>query len=115
MSNDKPRMTLPGLVLVGAVVAVCLVGAYWLMHRGDAGAPQAGRSSPIPDVDISHDHVEIGVAYGTEKKRWMEWAVQEFAKTPEGANVKVTLIPKGSIEASHAIVAGDKTINVWSP
>ena len=59
--------------------------------------------------------VEIGIAYGTEKQRWLEWAVAEFAKTSEGKHINVNLIPMGSLEGAHAILGGDKRINVWSP
>jgi ABC-type Fe3+ transport system substrate-binding protein len=63
----------------------------------------------------SGDRVILGVAYGTEKQRWLEWAVREFASTPEGQRIQVDLIPFGSIEAAHAILDGDKRIAVWSP
>jgi ABC-type Fe3+ transport system substrate-binding protein len=59
--------------------------------------------------------IEIGLAYGTEKKKWLEWAVAEFAKTPEGKNVKIQLIPMGSVEGAHAVLQQDKRIHVWSP
>jgi hypothetical protein len=59
--------------------------------------------------------VTIGVAYGTEKERWLEWAAAEFAKTDAGKQITVNLIPMGSLEGAQAIVAGDKRINAWSP
>lgn len=59
--------------------------------------------------------VEIGIAFGTEKQKWLEWAVAEFAKTPEGKKVKVNLIPMGSLEGVEAILRKDKRIHVWSP
>lgn len=59
--------------------------------------------------------VEFGIAYGTEKKDWLEWAVAEFAKTENGKNIKVTLIPMGSVEGAQAILGQDKRIQVWSP
>src|SRR5262249_22547352 len=42
-------------------------------------------------------------------------AVQEFAKTSDGQKIKINLIPKGSQEGAQALLAGDKSINVWSP
>lgn len=59
--------------------------------------------------------VEIGIAYGTEKEKWLKWAVEEFAKTPEGKKVKINLIPMGSVEGGEAVLKQDKRINVWSP
>jgi ABC-type Fe3+ transport system substrate-binding protein len=64
---------------------------------------------------IPKKKVEIGIAYGTEKRKWLEWAVAEFAKTEEGKNIKVKLIPMGSIEGAKAVLAKDKRIHVWSP
>jgi len=59
--------------------------------------------------------VELGIAYGTEKERWLQWAVQEFAKTRDGKRIQVNLIPMGSLEGAHALLNGDQRIQVWSP
>jgi hypothetical protein len=59
--------------------------------------------------------VQIGVAYGTEKRTWLEWAVQEFAASRDGQLVHVNLIPMGSLESAQAIVDGDDRIHVWAP
>lgn len=59
--------------------------------------------------------VELGIAYGTEKETWLEWARQEFAKTPAGEGVRVRLLPMGSVESAQAILRGDPRIQVWSP
>jgi ABC-type Fe3+ transport system substrate-binding protein len=59
--------------------------------------------------------VTIGVAYGTEKKQWLERAVEQFRETPDGKRYGVKLIGMGSLEAAHAILKGDETIHVWSP
>jgi ABC-type Fe3+ transport system substrate-binding protein len=107
---DGPKLTWLGKVVVAAVVGLCFYGAYALYTRqSGAAVPGSGAQPAAGDV------VEIGVAYGTEKRRWMEWAAQEFARTQEGRGVKVTLIPLGSIEASQAILGGDKRIVAWAP
>jgi hypothetical protein len=59
--------------------------------------------------------IEIGIAYGTEKRTWLEWATQEFAATDAGRRIRVQLIPMGSLESAHAILDGDQRIHVWSP
>ncbi len=59
--------------------------------------------------------VEIGIAYGTEKQKWLKWAVDEFAKTDNGKKIKINLIPMGSIEGADAVLKQDKRIHVWSP
>jgi len=58
---------------------------------------------------------EIGIAYGTEKKRWLEWAASEFAKTRDGERIKVNLIPMGSLEGAQAVLGNDQRIHAWSP
>lgn len=59
--------------------------------------------------------VTLGVAYGTEKKQWLQWAVGEFAKTEAGKHITIKLIPMGSVEGAKAVLAQDKRIDVWSP
>ena len=59
--------------------------------------------------------VEIGIAYGTEKKNWLKWAVEEFKQTEAGKKVKINLIPMGSVAGAEAILKQDQRIQVWSP
>lgn len=59
--------------------------------------------------------VKLGIAYGTEKKKWLKWAVEEFAKTEAGKHVTIDLIPMGSVEGAKAVLGQDKRIHVWSP
>ncbi len=61
--------------------------------------------------------VEINIAYGTEKAKWLQAALREFEKTPAGARSHINLIGMGSVEGAHAILAGEKPtpIHVWSP
>ena len=39
------------------------------------------------------------MAYGTEKQRWLQSAVEQFAQSREGRGIRVELIPMGSIES----------------
>jgi Ca-activated chloride channel family protein len=59
--------------------------------------------------------IEVGIAYGTEKKAWLKWAVAEFAKTEASKNITINLIPMGSIEGAEAVLKQDQRIQVWSP
>jgi Ca-activated chloride channel family protein len=114
------------------VVWIVLAGVCWYIFGGKKPDPQpvgggpgsggtvASGAKPSPAPPPSGPVVEIGVAYGTEKKKWLEWAVGEFAQTEAGKQIKVQLIPMGSVEAGHAIAqnegrVGDKRIHVWSP
>ena len=118
-SSEPPKLTGLGKLAIIAFVAACAFGAYYLFssqHGGSKtpGQPDSSASSSSGGL-FSGSSVTIGVAYGTEKKNWLEWAVQEFAKTKDGKNITVNLIPMGSLEGAHAILEGDQRINAWSP
>lgn len=111
-STDGPKLTALGRIFVFVFIIACLAGAYYLfVGKKSLQSTKEAASSLLS----GGPPVEIGVAYGTEKQRWLEWAVSEFAKTPEGKHIKVNLIPMGSLEGAHAIISGDQRINVWSP
>jgi hypothetical protein len=117
MTSGKSSL-FPRIIIVLAIVG-CLYAAYYYLYRNKAGggapdsAPSGGGSSGSGAA--RGPAVEFGIAYGTEKKTWLEWAVQQFQTAPEGRNIKINLIPKGSLEGAQALVAGDKNINVWVP
>src|SRR5271165_1714498 len=105
---DEQRLKPLGKIVLFLFIIGCFAGAYYLFPK--KGAPSAG-AKPIDSGSSSSGGIfsrnvsaEIGVAYGTEKQRWLEWAVQEFAKTSEGKQIKVNLIPMGSIEGAHALL-----------
>jgi hypothetical protein len=122
--RDKPGLTILGKLVIAAFVAACGYGA-WLFLRpllgrvatgeaagsGASAAQGGGLLSRLGDAP----QAEIGIAYGTEKKRWLEWAVAEFAKSGDGERIRVNLIPLGSLEGAQAVLAGDRRIHVWSP
>lgn len=118
----KPGLTAAGKVVVLLFVAGCLYGAYALfLHKPIAfwkkgPAAQAGTATDSGDSGNGKDAaVELGLAYGTEKERWLQWAVGEFAKTRDGRRIHVNLIPMGSQEGAQAVLAGDARIQAWSP
>lgn len=111
-SSNGPKLTLLGKLFVVVFVFACVAGAYYLF-LGKKAVEQTKQVTG--NILGSGPPVEIGIAYGTEKQRWLEWAVSEFAKTSDGKRITVDLIPMGSLEGAHAILGGDKRINVWSP
>jgi hypothetical protein len=116
-SKDGPKLTSLGKMVVFLFILGCGYGAYRLFQK-DPIAPQNDPvkvGDPATTNDPSGPVVEIGIAYGTEKQRWLQWAAQQFAGAPEGAGIKVNLIPMGSLEGAQAVLAGDKRIHVWSP
>jgi serine/threonine protein kinase/ABC-type Fe3+ transport system substrate-binding protein len=97
--SRHPRRKVPAGFLAAAIVvtASAILGA-WILNR-PAAAP-----------------VEIGIAYGTEKEAWFKDALKAFADTEEGKNIKVNLLPMGSVEGGEAVwKTEDQRIHVWSP
>jgi hypothetical protein len=114
--------------VVVLLVWIVLAGIGYYLFGPKNADPRRGETAKKEGLPIDSSKpapppapvVEIGVAYGTEKKLWLEWAVQQFAESDEGKQIKVQLIPMGSVEAGHAIAqnegrVGDKRIHVWSP
>lgn len=87
----------------------------WSNTLKDVWSETKAKSKELYEDYRPKETVEVGVAYGTEKRKWLEWAVAEFAKTDAGENIKIKLIPMGSIEGARAVVNGDRRIHVWSP
>jgi hypothetical protein len=80
-----------------------------------SGKPPMAAADDVPMIVPAVPVVELGVAYGTEKRSWLEWAEREFSTTPDGRQIRVRLIPLGSLESAHAILDGDRRIHVWAP
>jgi hypothetical protein len=66
--------------------------------------------------------VLVNIAYGTEKKKWLETALADYLKTPAGRGVRINLLGMDSIEGANAVLTGPKPvaaphrpIHVWSP
>ena len=115
---DGPKLTALGKMFIFLFVALCIGGAYYFFsNSASTGRGKASSSSGgmLDSLTGNGPAVELGIAYGTEKQRWLEWALQEFGKTRDGKRIKVNLIPMGSLEGAHAILNGDQRIAVWSP
>lgn len=115
--NESPKITVAGKIIIVLFILGCLAGAYYLFtqQHTDLTAPVSTGSQPLPIASGEKQAVRIGIAYGTEKERWLHWAVEEFAKVPQGKGIDVKLIPMGSLEGAKAILSGDERIHVWSP
>ena len=110
---DGPKLTALGKITIFLFILGCFGGTFYLLgHRLSNPLAKGGAA---PSFSLGGVTAEIGIAYGTEKRRWLENAVEEFSKTSDGKGIKVNLIPMGSIEGAHAILNGDQRINVWSP
>jgi Ca-activated chloride channel family protein len=108
-----------GIAAIGYFIVTRLMGGG---AGGGAGGDGDGKTpitkteeKPLVEKGPPASKVELGIAYGTEKRRWLEWAAEQFAATDEGRNVQIKLLPMGSLEGAHAVLAGDKRIHVWWP
>ncbi len=111
MSNGT-KMTPLGKTVIFLFLAACFYGAYHFFFQGTSTAPGTLEAT---GGGATGTQVEIGIAYGTEKRQWLEWAADEFAKTRDGKSIKVKLLPMGSLEGANAIAGGDQRVHVWSP
>ncbi len=116
--------------LVGLLALAGTIGLLWAF-RGPSGPRPMGGVTAVLDShgadkntsaataapSLKEDAVEIHIAYGTEKQRWLEEATVEFQKTPEGQRTIVKLHGMGSVEGAQAVLEGPSPtpIHVWSP
>jgi Bacterial extracellular solute-binding protein len=120
MEMQEKKVTPLGAILISLFIVGCLYGAYYFFFKSKGEEPKLPfqtkkqKQSQTTDHEITNG-IEIGIAYGTEKKRWLEWAVDQFSQTEDGKKIKINLIPMGSLEGAQALLAGDKRIHVWSP
>jgi Bacterial extracellular solute-binding protein len=115
MSDDSKMNVLGRLVLIAFVIG-CFYGAYYyFFKKAPASSTTTNRGTSTPSSASSGDKVEIGIAYGTEKKLWLEAAVDAFSRTDDGKGISINLIPMGSLEGAQALLSGDQRIDVWSP
>lgn len=78
-----------------------------------SGAKADPATAPALPPTTGATTAELTFVYSTEKKDWIEAAVAGFAKVEPG--IKVTLVGKGSLEASAAILDGTLKPALFSP
>jgi len=114
--NNEPKLTFLGKLFMSLLLGGLAYGAWWLFStkqpNGSSGAPS---QSSVEETLSPVKGTTVRIAYGTEKERWLKWAVQEFAKTRDGKQIQIELLPMGSIEGARAAAQSEKNIHVWSP
>ncbi|OUD16241.1 hypothetical protein [Thioflexithrix psekupsensis] len=83
--TQGPKLTFLGKLMIFLFVAACFYGAYSIFSKDDLDDPidkKTGDNTPS-NVASHRDAIKIGIAYGTEKRLWLEWAVNQFAKTDD--------------------------------
>lgn len=104
-----PKATLLGKLVILLILGGCGYLAWLFLFAKPAG-PATGQ--PPAPAQRSDNPIRFSVAYGTEKERWLKWAVEEFAKTD--AAIQIDLVAKGSLEGAQGLLTGEQT-HVWAP
>ena len=103
-------------IVVGFVVAT---GAVIYFARQGATEKQAGTTTGTGAEPAgrpaapSGDRTEVTFVYSTEKKEWVDAALEAFAKEEPGVEVKAKGM--GSLQAAETILAGREKPVLWSP
>src|SRR5262245_28780348 len=98
-------------------VLLALLGACAQAPEKSEGS-QASKTTPVPELPAGAP-LQIVVAYGSEKKTWLEEAARAYdtskPRTKSGRPIEIVLKAMGSGEAVQAIVSGELKANVFSP
>jgi serine/threonine-protein kinase len=121
----RTRQFALGALALMCVTLLAILAPYLLRHSGSgsksgdlSGQGRPGTASQALVAGTGDPGaVEIHIAYGTEKQKWLEEAALAFAKTPAGGRIKVSLHGMGSVEGAQAVLDGPSPvpIHVWSP
>src|SRR5215211_5543760 len=92
------------LALVVLAVMACKKSEPPDRSTGAQGSVKAEPSKPV---------VTLRIAYGSEKKAWLEEGIKQFEAANPG--IKIDAKPTGSGEAAASIVDGSFKAHVYSP
>ena len=122
------RVVLEGLA--AAALPLLLIFGGMHLYGGRETAPVDGPAVPSKPATTAPPvaaPIEINLTFGTEKKKWLEAALQDFEKTRASRRIKVNLYGAGSIEGGLAVLGGPDEartilkaskpvpVHVWSP
>lgn len=96
---------------LAAVAVLAAAGGLYAYLGGPKEEPGGEGGGAAPTAPAVH----LGMVCGNEKTAWMNWAVQEFAKTPEGQHAEIQVLTMGAEEAHQALLKGDERIHAWTP
>ncbi len=96
-----------------------LGAAAMLLCHCETRAPKNGRASSSADAGKPSDVVTITIAYGSEKKTWLDGEIARFTGTRPATSshrsIRIDARPMGSGEAVQAIKSKTLAAHVFSP
>jgi Ca-activated chloride channel homolog len=106
---------MPFLAAIAVALVLLLTGCDKRTEAGPEAAPTTKTSGAAPSADT----LTVSIAYGSEKKTWLEEQAKQFeasgAKTQSGRAIKIKADAMGSGEAMQGILAGTIKPHVFSP
>ena len=104
-----------GLGLVGLAAMGAGMLAWPFLEGGRS--PEGPSRDPAKAPTVDAPTVELNIAYGTEKRKWLEAAAGAFRQTPDGRGIAINLIGRGSVQGADDVLNGPnpRPIHVWSP
>ncbi len=105
------------IAIVGVfVLAIVVILALKMRGENDASRaqpPGSGSAQADSSARPSGSVTEITMTYSSEKKEWLELAAADFRK--EHPEIKLDLVPKGSLDAALAILDDKDRPTIFSP
>jgi hypothetical protein len=116
MARRRTVVTVASAAILGVLGGVAAWSLGLWPNRND-GQSDERHLAARPAAGSLEPPVTIYIAYGTEKKRWLEDALKEFQTTSAGSLCSIRLVPMGSVEGARAVLdgPGKVPIHVWSP
>jgi hypothetical protein len=110
-SGSKPSLMRRSIGFIG--IAALILGAYliFVWSRGATGTETVTSTSSA----MQANQVDLVVAYGSDKQKWVETLAADFKKTEAGKNVRLQLQTLGYSEVTNALMSGKRNIHVWWP
>ncbi|MCI0618027.1 substrate-binding domain-containing protein, partial [bacterium] len=105
---EQPR-SYKMLAVAVAFIAI-LTAAFLFLKQSKSRA--ATRSNVVVS---SNEQIDLGIAYSSDKKNWLESIIRDFQATAQGRNCNLQLFNMGYSEALRTILSGNEKIHVWWP
>ena len=97
-------------IAAAAAFVVALAVTIWFARNS---RPERSMTTANGGAAAATSPVRIGIAYSSEKSKWLPWAAAEYRKKHPA--VTLDLVPMGEQQFEDALLNGDHRLNVWAP